>query len=137
MKRKRYYERVSWITSGSLRKTMKTKMARSSPSNITTGWWQKFFNRVEPDTMLDRFIEIFVKNGNEWFMEKKTFDKIVSEKELFRDPVFKRVYEITFDVEGDLLCFDEMVIQHLLKHRWCWSPRNTWKNLKRAMANKK
>lgn len=111
------------------------KKEGNSPSNIRTGWNQKFFYKVEHDGMLDNFIKLFVKNGNEWSMKKELFDRIVAEEKITAHHSFETVYLRTLEVDGEFIRFQNHVIEHLLTYNWKWSARNTWKNWKRVFTD--
>jgi predicted PolB exonuclease-like 3'-5' exonuclease len=107
------------------------KMQRNSPSNVKTGWNQKFFYKVESDGMLDNLIRLFAENGNDWSMKKETFDKIVAKNKIDQYFSFASVRDEVLEVEGDNIRFQEYVAESLLAHSWRWSSRNTLKNLTR------
>jgi len=108
------------------------KMQNSSPSNIKTGWNQKYFYSVEKDSMLDTIVKIFTKHGNSWSMKRDLFEDIITKKRLDECFTFAPVCEEVLEVEGDAIRFQEYVAENLLANSWRWSPKNTLKNLKKS-----
>ena len=108
------------------------KMKTNSPSNVKTGWSQKFFYKVESDAMLDNLIKLFAKHGNDWSMKKETFDKIVAKSKIDKYFYFTPVRDQVLEVDGDNIRFREYVAESLLTYSWRWSMRNALKNLKRT-----
>ena len=108
------------------------KMWSNSPSNVRTGYRQNFFYKVEWDGMLDIFIKIFVKNGNNWSMKKDLFDSLIIEKKIDQYHSFVFVRDRVLEIEGDTICFNEYIAESLLARNWRWSARNMFKNLKHA-----
>jgi len=56
-----------------------------SPSNIETGWRQKYYFKIEFDGVLDMFIEIFKKNGNTREIHKDLFEKNIDKMKVDRE----------------------------------------------------
>ena len=106
------------------------KMQNNSPSNIRTGWRQKYFYTIEWDGMLDTFIKIFSKHGNSWSMKKDVFDEIITKNKIDQYHHFIPVRDQVLEIEGDNIRFNEYVVESLLTNSWRWSIRNMLKNLK-------
>lgn len=107
------------------------KMQSNSPSNIKTGWNQKFFYKIESDGMLDNFIKLFAQHGNNWSMKKENFDKIIAKNKLDKYFSFIPVRDEVLEIEDNLICFREYVAEDLLTNSWRWSLRNALKNWKK------
>ena len=108
------------------------KMQSNSPSNVKTGWNQKFFYSVQKDGMLDNLIKVFTENGNNWSMKKASFDDIVIENGLAKYFSFIPVCNEVLEVEGDIVRFREYVAETLLANNWKWSLSNALKNFKKT-----
>lgn len=107
-------------------------MQSNSPSNVKTGWNQKFFYSVENDGMLDIIIKIFTKHGNSWSMKRSLFEDIITQKRLDECHTFTPVCEQALEVEGDIIRFQEYVAENLLANSWRWSLNNALKNLRKS-----
>lgn len=95
-----------------------------SPSNIETGWRQKYYFKIDSDSILDRFVKIFAENGNEWNMKTDEFDAIVEIKEMDRSHGFRYIYQDALEIDGDHIHLKKRVAEELLKNNWVWSFRN-------------
>ncbi|MDP2944073.1 MAG: hypothetical protein Q8N57_00685 [bacterium] len=105
---------------------------KNSPSNIETGWRQKYFYHLESDGILDCFIKTFQNNGNHWVMRKDLFDQIIAQKNLSHWNVFSSIYNETLEIDGDFIHLRQHVAEHLLKVNWRWSFRNFLKRFKKS-----
>ncbi len=111
------------------------------PSNIDTGWRQKYFYKVEDDTMLNIFINIFKKKWNTWEIDNEIFESYLQEIKsisnnskggiesvLLWEHVLSRVYDETIEIIWEKVKLRDHVINYLLQHSYQFSPRTVIAN---------
>jgi hypothetical protein len=109
---------------------------KNSPSNIRLGWKQKYYYKIENDSMLDCFVRIFKKNGNCWNMKKDLFDQIVTKEGLKEFLCFDHICKNVLEIDDDSVHFNQSVAYYLLKNNWRFSFRNFLKRSKNAISIK-
>lgn len=102
---------------------------KNSPSNIQTGWRQKFFHKIEHDSLLDELIKIFTKHGNNWSMDRLSFDELSVVNNLNEHRAFQTVCYEVLETRGAMISFKQEVVAKLLKHNRRWSLKNTIKQM--------
>lgn len=103
------------------------RIFESSPSNIKTGWGQKYFFKVEMDAVLNSFIKVFQKNGNRWNMKSAEFDLLIEREGINRHPYYKEVAVKVLASEGGYIHLRPEVIDYLLKCNRKFSFRHFWR----------
>ena len=108
-----------------------------SPSNIDTGFFQKYYWKVEFDGKLNFFIEIFQENWNAWEMDINAFEAAIDKKNIHVKNMvwYEYVYKDALEVNDGKIKMRNNIIQSLLKSSRQFSIKNTLKQTKKALNN--